>query len=62
MENLNTFLIILIWISSGIHSIFLLKYRSEDDFDFKDLLPLYFICILVPFVSHIATLITYPKK
>jgi hypothetical protein len=56
-------LIAIIWIILGIHSAWFLIKRITIYADFTtNQIPMLVFCVLIPIISHIATLATYPRK
>lgn len=56
-------LTIIIWFVLGIHSawFFINRFTQEKDLTTKELY-MVAICILLPIISHLATLITFPNN
>jgi len=62
MEN-YLILIIALWIVLGIHSAWFLIKRHTQYWDLTTReIPMLIICILIPLVTHFATLMTYSLK
>lgn len=53
-------LLILVWLAFGVHSAYYLVKNFTRHFDFTNRdLPMIVVCVLVPFVTHLATYVTY---
>ena len=62
MKTETLILIIVIWIALGIHSAWFLVRRMTLQHDFyAKPIPMLVICVALPIITHIATLITYPS-
>jgi hypothetical protein len=63
MTTLLWIIVSIVWILSGIHSAWFLvkRYTLYEDFTNKEI-PMLIVCIILPFLTHLATIMTYPKK